>query len=114
MMKSPNKPPPPNMKLTYLNLCGAGARQVWLRNSDRDAILKGEVSHFQNGLAGLSFACGLANVWQDPNNRSRFSHGIKFADIIKTRAYIVTGEYGGILTVVAYAHSHGALIDMND
>jgi hypothetical protein len=102
------------MKLTRLNLCGAGARSVWLRNATSDVILKGEIDHFRNGMAGLTFSCGFSNMWKDPNNSSRIQHHVEFADVIKTRAYVVTGEYEGILTVIAYAHNHGNLVDMND
>jgi len=119
MTKTPRSQPPPNAKLARLNLCGAGARSVWLRNATSDVILKSEVDHFRNGRAGLTFSCGFSNMWRDPNNSSRIPHpvyrGIKgIVDVIKTRAYVVVGEHNGLFVVVAYAHNHGSLVDMND
>jgi hypothetical protein len=105
----------PNMKLTYLTLCPGVTKQVWMRNATKDALIRGHVHHFQNGMAGITWSCGFSNVIKDPENRSRFDHPTHLGShVIQTRAYIIVGELNGTLVVVQYAHNYGTLVDMND
>ena len=115
MAKPPPFPPPLNMKLTCLDLWGAGSIQVWMRNSDKEVYLQGKVDHFRNGIEAVTFSCGFGNMWLDPDNKPRFSHHCMLPHIIKTRAYIVIGiHHDRKYMVVQYAHKHGNLVDMND
>src|SRR5215831_5564216 len=105
----------PKEKLTYLQLYPGVTKQVWMWYPTRDVILKGEIYQFRNGMAGLTMSCGLANMWTDPKNFSRIKHPAKEGTVItKTRAFVLTGEKRGTLRYAAYAHSHGAVVDMND
>ena len=102
------------MKLTYLTIAPGVTKQVWLRNATKDVILLGKISHFLNGIAGVTWSCAFANMWLDLNNRSRVPHPVRVAHIIKTRAYICIGELNGILVFVQYTHNYGTKVDLND
>jgi hypothetical protein len=105
----------PREKLTYLQLYPGVTKQVWMWYPTKDVILKGEIYQFKDGLAGLTMACGFANMWTDPKNSTRIQHPAKKGTVvIKSRAFVLTGEKSGILRYAAYGHSHGNLIDMND
>jgi len=105
----------PKEKLTYLQIYPGVTKQVWMWYPTKDVILKGELYQFQNGMAGLTMACGIANMWTDPKNSTRFMHPAKEGTVItKTRAFVLTGEKKGILRYAAYGHKHGAMVDMND
>ena len=107
--------PTPDMKLTYLTIAVGVTNQVWMGYAARPVILNGHIEHFKNGIAALTFSCGLANVWMDPENRSRISHPVRTASVIKTRAYVLTGfTKDGIGVWIQYAHSLGNIVDMND
>jgi len=105
----------PKEKLTYLQLYPGVTKQVWMWYPTKNVILKGEVYHFENGMAGLTMSCGFANMWTDPKNSTRFMHPAKKGTVvIKSRAFVLTGEKKGILRYAAYGHNHGALVDLND
>jgi hypothetical protein len=103
-----------DMKLTYLTFCPGVTKQVWMRNATKDVYMRGHVDHFRNGMAGITWACAMSNMINDPENSDKFPHPIRMAHVIKTRAYIVVGELEGTLVVVQYAHNYGTKVDMND
>jgi len=105
----------PKEKQTYLRIYPGVPVLAWVWFPTKDVILKGEVYHFQNGMAGLTTSCALSNMWTDPKNSTRFQHPAKIGTaVLKSRAYVLTGEKQNLPRYAVYAHNHGNLVDMND
>jgi len=105
---------PQGGKLGYVTIAPGVTKQAWIIRATKPVILKGEIDHFRNGIAGLTFSCAFSKMWEDPKNSTRIPHPVRSSVIIKTQAFINTGEFKGTLVYVKYSHNYGTLVDMND
>jgi hypothetical protein len=104
------------MKFGTVPVCPGAAQAGYIKDAWLDVLMRGHAEHFVNGSAGLTWACALSNMVEDPRNIHLFPHPVKKAFFTgKTVCYIMTGEkHRGVFIFVKYAHKLGIQLDMND
>jgi hypothetical protein len=104
------------LKFGSVPTCPGAPTAAYIADAEQDIPMQGHGEHFVNGSAGLTWACALSKMAEDPKNKTLFPHPLVKAFFTgKTTCYIMTGQkHKGVFIFIKYAHDYGKLLDMND